>query len=343
VRRVSDATTVEQIAALDEAIATVTVTGGPRGRRADRGLVAAGDMSGTVRVLDPADPCAVPLAPDGHSGGVSASTWSPGGHVLASAGCDGTVHLTTFGTDATVVDVGRWPAAMAWSPAGDLLAIAAASDVVVVDANGDHIATHPCLPGAVRGLAWADGPGPLAAGTHGAVAWLAPGLDPAPVALWPVTGAARCLTTDPERRRLATGDLAGVVRLTDLAAGSETVISRWEDRIERLAWDRAGTRLAVPDGDEVVVWPLEGIVPVGDEPVRLAGHDAQVSDLAYGGHDGCTLVTGGADGHVVRWVPESLHDPRAIDLGAAVTTVTWSRAAGRFVVGTVDGRIAFVF
>lgn len=59
----------------------------------------------------------------------------------------------------------------------------------------------------------------------------------------------------------------------------------------------------MPDGDEVVVRPLDGIVPLGGEPVRLAGHDARVSDLAYGGHDGCTLVTGGADGLAVQWAP----------------------------------------
>lgn len=301
-------------------------------RRGD--LLAVGDLGGGVAVIDVSNPD-VSTALAAHPGATTSLAWHPDRSLLATGGADGKVRLHTPGRLVATVAVGGVVRATCWSPGGGLLAVVAGCGVWIVDADGAHVAAAPLLAGAVHDAAWVDGgPAPLAVAGREGVAWFGPGIGTEPVETWEVTAAARVLVADPVRGRLATGDLAGVLRVASAASGDELAVSGWRERIERLAWHPTGRWLAVPDGDDVVVWHLDGVALVEDDPRRFAGHGDAVTDLAYAG---TTLVTGSLDGTVGCWPDDPRAEPCFHDLDAPVTCV--GVGAGRVAIGAEDGRV----
>lgn len=299
-------------------------------------LLAAGDLAGGVAVLGAAD-LAVVQRLDPHPGGVTALAWHPAEPLLATGGVDGTVHLHHRSHGAVPIAVGGAVRALRWSPSGDLLAVGAGRGVWMLGVDGSLVASAPMLAGAVHDLAWMrDGPTPLAAAAHGGIEWIGPGTGSEPVETWDVTGAARVLATAPGHDRLASGDLAGTMRVTSPATRRELTMTGWDHRIERLAWCPSGHRLAVPDGDDVVVWHLDGVDPVDDEPQWFSGHDDEVTDVVYARS---TLMSASRDGTVRRW-PDDASSPTTFDLGGPVACL--ATCAGLVAAGTRDGRVAIV-
>lgn len=309
----------------------------PDGRR-----LAAVDLAGHVVVLDVEDlsgprACSGPTQP----GGGTSLAWSPAGDQLAVGGAAGTLSIVgAHGGDTRFLD--GPVAAVAWSPGGDLLAVAAGWSVTVVAASGDVVAEIGPLSGAVHDLVWAHGPAALAAGTRDAIVWLAAGLASEPVETWDVTGAARTLAVDPTHTRLASGDLGGVLRVADLAERSELAVSGFDQRIERMVWNPAGTDLAVPDDGGITVWALDGIELVHDDPVHLDGHDGAVVDLAYAADSPDRLASVDDDGRLVLWANCPSGEFEAVELGSPGRCVRWRPGQPAVAVGCRDGAIRLV-
>lgn len=336
------------VAALDEAVAALAWS-------ADGGLLAVADLGGRVTLLDvgrdldtvrsegrygASHPRALVA---GHPGGAAALAWHPVRPILASGGMDGAVALWDgAGGPAVRVECGAAVHALAWSPTGDLLAIAAGFSVLVVDDHGAHIAAYPLLAGAVHDLAWVPGPAPLAAGTHAGIAWLAPGLGGAePVASDPVAGAALVLAADPTLTRLASGDLAGEVRVHDLGTDEELGLRGWVEPITALAWDAEGHHLAVVGG-EFTVWRLDGTDVVGDEPIRPTGLRGRIDALAFAGGSAPIVAAGGDDGIVARWPLTRPDDPVVDELDSPVQALAWRPDTTSLAAGSRAGTVVLL-
>ena len=89
----------------------------------DGGLVAAGSLAGDARLIDTASGAVVAKLRD-HPLGALAIAWSPAGDRVAVGGQDAVVRLyDRDGTELTSVVADGWADRLAWSPTDDLLAI----------------------------------------------------------------------------------------------------------------------------------------------------------------------------------------------------------------------------
>ena len=153
------------------------------------------------------------------------------------------------------------------------------------------------------------------------------------------------LAFDPTGRRLASADFdppggggsVAVVRVWDVATGTETVISRGQ---VAAVWSLC----FAPDGQTLATGNMDGTVRLwdaatGEARAVLPGHADGANAVAFS-PDGRLLASGGQDGVVKLWDARTRRE-RACLRGhtGAVTTVAFSPDGRRVASGSYDGTV----
>lgn len=266
------------------------------------GRVATAGRDRTVRVWTADGRPLATLA--GHADTVEAVAFSPDGAMLAAATRDNDLVLwsTATGTRlSTTPFVGQGTASdVTFGPTGEVLA-ASLKRIRwnVADPATPHEVAFPS--GAVvasRIEASADGRFVVtAAPTGGIVFWSAADDRPLTKGLRAGTGAALDIALSPDDRTLAVAGADRTVRLVDTTTHQvTTTLTGHTAPVHAVAFSPDGTRLAsAGQNGEIFVWDRAA----GTATMRLTGHADAVRTLAFAA-DGA-LLSGGADGRVVRW------------------------------------------
>ena len=138
----------------------------------------------------------------------------------------------------------------------------------------------------------------------------------------------------PGGRRLATGDVDGLVRVWDLATNEAVALVGHEGKVTRLDFS--------PDGSLLLSASVDGTARIWDVRLRrtlaeLRGHDSLVLGAAFD-RRGTSIATGGADRTVRLWAVEA--DPGRARLDApnelTVRDVAFDRAGRRLATASED-------
>jgi len=244
------------------------------------------------------------------------------GRLVAAARFDGTVRVWDLGTgrDAFTVDPGpTLPGApymdVAWSPAGDLLAVAAndglTGRVTIVDRSGRE-AIDPLQ----EEFGFAVGSISFSPDGEQLITSRLPTADPDPDATqvviwdWKAREIERTIATEagssvhsPTGHMLATvsrgqGPLpGGSVDVWDSATGGHVATLTGSTGVVDLAFSSDGSRLATASHDgSVRIWDPSS----GEQLLVLHGHDATVTSVAFS-PDGSRLASVGLEGTVRIW------------------------------------------
>ncbi|GAA2197835.1 hypothetical protein GCM10009787_37980 [Streptomyces bangladeshensis] len=248
-----------------------------------------------------AEPFAARLG--GHRGPVNAVAFAPNGHLLATAGSDGTVRLrrpADHRTTATLTVPGRIRA-LAFSPDGRTLAVTATGGPVRLWSPA-RPARATLLPGtdAARAVAFAPRGHTLAvAAADGAVQLWDTARAPRRTArLTGHAGQVDALAFAPDGATLASAGADRTVRLWDPRRERRPVVLRGHtDGVLGLAFAPDGHALASGGVDRTVrLWDLDG----RRVTATLTGHSDDVNAVAYT-RDGTTVISAGGDGTTRLW------------------------------------------
>ncbi len=311
---------------------------------ADGNFLAAMPGVGRILVCD-ADGKIIVTLP-GHDGGNGGIAWHPQRAALATYGQDAVIRIY----EAPFIHVQLelqlekgWAESVAWNPDGSLLAACVGKSLHILDGVtgalrqtfADHKTTICDIswnPKRLREIASVcDG---------GARMWRI-GEEKA-IGHFDWGGASLLVSWSPNGRWVATGDQTPSVHLYDTSRQHPLHIQGYETKVKALAWQDDGEWLATGGAPSITVWPTTGKKgPERATPIQLAGHirDVQALDFQPGQP---VLVSGGRDGLVLLWLPQSSPDPALIaQRESEITAVRWSPDGLSLAFGTADGEVAF--
>jgi WD40 repeat protein len=279
-----------------------------------------------------------------HAGGAFRVAWHPREALVATCGQDGTVKLwpPLAGEPVQSFAAGAaWAEHLAWSPAGDWLAVTAGRTLTlwqpargVVHVLQDHKAT-------LTGVCWrADGQA-VAVSSYGLVAIYDAASGQALERLTWKTSLIS-LAWSPDRRWVVAGTQEQSVQIWELPyrPDSELAMSGYTAKVREFAWHHTGKYLATGGGEQPMIWDCAGPGPAGTTPRILTGHTAKVATLAYQ-RRGHVLASGGQDGSVFFWNAGKSSQPlRETRLGAPVTAAAWAPDDSALLAGTHAGSLA---
>jgi WD40 repeat protein len=277
-----------------------------------------------------------------HLLGTLAVAWQPRAHRFATAGQDGAVALWDA---ATAAQHKRWkpavaaPQSLAWSPDGEILAVAAGKAVSLWTPEGD--ARHRFAPAASTAVALAfDRPGTdLGVALNGEIAVhrIEKTRYETRRYKWP----AACLTVDfsGNGRFLASGMADGSLHFWNRSTGKDSQMRGYDGKVQLVGFSDNSRYLASSAGNEVVLWDFSGRGPEGTKPIVLGGHTERVDSFAWqpGGEH---LVTGGRDWRLALWRPNKSTQPIDVQMvDSEISVVRWSADGKRLAVGEKQGRV----
>jgi WD40 repeat protein len=311
----------------------------------DGSILAATPSQGPIQLLRSDGSIMAELADHGMGNGISA--FHPCEPIVATCGADGKIriHREPFPhTPEHELTLGKdWIEKLAWSTDGSHLATAIGKRLVVLDATGAVVQEFASHRSSVCDFAWNPrNPQEITSMCGGgALMWRLGGDEPFARFDW--GGASLLAAWSPDGRWVVTGDQTPSVHLYDFTRDYPLHIQGYETKVKALAFNSASRKLATGGGRLITVWNCTGKTgPEGTMPKQLEGHTGDTVALAYRrGSD--WLASGGADGRLILFEPESSTRPRSsLALGSAVSSVAWHPSEALLAAGTDAGDIVLV-
>lgn len=273
--------------------------------------------------------------------------WRPGiprGERLALGRDDGSVQVLSPGSAGTPITFrapAPWVTALAWSPNGDQLAVAAGKTITWWDPSGRELGRWDQAPSTVADLHW---PllGPLAACGYGG-AWVfgQPGAPPSRSLTW--KGSSLKVRWSPNLKWLATADQDKTVHIWPWPQGSDLMMGSFDAKALSLVWNSSGSHLATSGSSTLLLWDCRGKGPGGRRPGVGAQQEGLITaiDLAQ------VYATVDDEGALTVWGPD-LSVVAQADLRMPGVAVRWTSSrsllaaggSGKVTLFHLDGSLA---
>ena len=264
-----------------------------------------------------------------HEAPVTTLAWHPTQARLAIAGEDGSVQIFQLGADEgiPVVRAGRrWTQLVAWSPKGDMLAVAKGHTAYIFAPDGKQLIRLPAVESTITGLAWSpDGAG-IACACYGGIHLFDP-RSGGRLRHLKSKGSMLSLAWSPDGKVIASGCQDNNVHLWRFPKADDTVLPGVPLKPRALSFSDDGQLLATTDGPDVTVWNVADETPRGVVPVRLIGPPSLATALTFA-RSGGLLATGYRDGVVHVWTPRD-HDQAVgfLPLDSQIEALEWGEPA----------------
>jgi WD40 repeat protein len=243
-----------------------------------------------------------------HEGAINSLAWQPGQARLVTSGEDGAVRILQIGADepVTVIRPGfRSIDVVAWSPKGDMLAVAKGDAGFIFTADGKQLRRIPAVDSTITGLTWSPDGAAIACSCYGGVHVIDP-LTGGRLRHLQGKGWMLSLAWSPDGGVIASGCQDNNVHFWRFPHGKDTVLPGTPLKPRALSWSADAQVLATTDGPDVMVWSFAGEAPMPPLPVRLVGPPTMATAIAFGPGD-TLLASGYRNGMVHIWKPRE-HD-----------------------------------
>ncbi len=309
----------------------------------DRSFLAAAEVSGQICLFDAKEGALVKAWP-GHSFGTTSVSWHPTSpSLLASSGQDGKVAIWDASSSETeptrtFTAGASWVTKTQWSPDGRYLIAAAGKLLRLWDASGKLVREYSEHLSTVSDIQWKPKSQEFASSCYSRLQVWTPDKDE-PQQTFEWKGSILRLAWSPDGNYIATGDQDSTVHFWIIKTGNDLMMSGYPNKVQELSWDCTSRYLATGGGEVPCVWDCSGKGPAGTTPKQLEAHQDKVTVVTYQNH-GKYLASGGLDGLVALWQPESRQALLAkVQTQSPISQLCWSGTDSLLAVGTDSGEV----
>jgi WD40 repeat protein len=280
---------------------------------------------------------------DRHERGALSVAFSPDGRTLASGGEDGVVTLIdALGGGESRLESGGAVHALAWSPAGQVLAAASGRTVRFWAADGTPAGLHDDRRTSICAMSWNESGALLTVACAEAIHLLKPKRKAALTRI-PADFAGPILTCaeSPNGAFLALGHYDGTATVIHLDTGKTIQYGGLGGKVRALSWTGDGRGLVVPADDRVAVFGFADDAPATDRARLLKRHSERVTAVAS--TPGGFLLTGDRAGAIHAWnVERQLRHTFAVTTAAPVEAIACAPGGGFAAVSGRGGLLTLV-
>ena len=222
-----------------------------------------------------------------------------------------------------------WTEHLAFASDGKLAA-ATGKRIDLWNRGGERIGELP-YSRTIAAIAWDPAGQLLAAATHHAMWLHRMAPPDFSAREYVVPSACLTAAFSPNGRMLASGMQDGAVYIFyHRTEERDSHVRGYDARVPLTVWSGNSRQLATSSGAQIIVWDCGGKGPEGSTPLELSAHTDRIDCLAYQ-PNGPWLVSGARDWRLALWLPGKAHLPVDVHASAApISVLRWS-PDGRFV------------
>jgi WD40 repeat protein len=214
------------------------------------------------------------------------------------------------------IDIGAWVSKARWHKSSSRIAATFGRKVLARDALSTKKWESTQYDATLQDLAWLPGGGVVASTGYGGVNLNTPFLKTESKTL-EFMGSLLCVVISPNARWVVTGSQDNTLQVFSPKDDVRLEMRGYMRKINELAFNANGGRLANNGSPEVTVWDFSGVGPKGRKPLQLPGHDPTATRLRWHPHFETVLATSDNTGVI-----------RLFDVAASQTTPTHSLKPG---------------
>jgi len=278
-----------------------------------------------------------------HSKGAMRLGVSPTENKAVTTGQDGLSKLWNLETGDLIKEnqmQALWVEHIAWSPNGNYFAIGAGNTIKVFNNEGTLIQEYNQHESTVSGIEWRSDSKAFATACYGGVRLFEIEQEkPFQFLEWKNSMLSLSWSLDDKFICCGTQDSRVHFFPIPYTQDSDFEMNGYKGKVKILEWSSDSKYFLTNCWDEIIVWEVSGVAPMGQQPITLSGHMGKVTTAQFQNNN-TFLASGDEIGLLLFYDLEiSKKFITGVKLKNEISTLAWSKDGNYLAVGTANGEV----
>ena len=268
---------------------------------------------------------------------------SPTENKAVTTGQDGLAKLWNLENGQLINEVrmnALWVEHITWSPNGNYYAIGAGNAIKVFNNKGALIQEYNLHESTVSGIEWRSDSQAFATACYGGVRLFEIEQEiPFQFLEWKNSMLSLSWSLDDKFICCGTQDSRVHFFPIPYSQGSDFEMSGYRGKVKILEWSFDSKYFLTNCWDEMVVWEVSGVAPMGQQPIILLGHKAKITSAKFQSNN--AVLASGDETGLLLFYDLTISDKAitGVNLETEISALNWSNDNNFLAIGTANGEV----